>query len=102
MVVLVVYIWDQVMFMMNQFCGVIDMLNYYKNQVGSFDGYLLKFQDVFYYCLFLCFNIGCMKVEFDVMKQVFNKLNLEVQKKVDDVLFKGLDKQQDVMEFDVC
>ncbi len=85
---------------MNQLRGAIDTLNYYKNQAGSLDGYLSKFQDVSYYRSSPCFNIGCTKAEFDAMKQASNKLNSEAQKKANDALFKGLDKQQDAMESD--
>ena len=94
------YIWDQATSTMNQLRGAIDTLNYYKNQAGSLDGYLSKFQDVSYYRSSRCFNIGCTKAEFDAMKQASNKLNSEAQKKANDALFKGLDKQQDAMESD--
>ena len=94
------YIWDQATSTMNQLRGAIDTLNYYKNQAGSLDGYLSKFQDVSYYRSSPCFNIGCTKAEFDAMKQASNKLNSEAQKKANDALFKGLDKQQDAMESD--
>ena len=94
------YIWDQATSTMNQLRGAIDTLNYYKNQAGSLDGYLSKFQDVSYYRSSPCFNIGCTKAKFDAMKQASNKLNSEAQKKANDALFKGLDKQQDAMESD--
>jgi len=94
------YIWDQATSTMNQLRGAIDTLNYYKNQVGSLDGYLSKFQDVSYYRSSPCFNIGCTKAEWDAMNQASNKISSEAQKKANDALFKGLDKQQDAMESD--
>lgn len=94
------YIWDQATSTMNQLRGAIDTLNYYKSQAGGLDGYLSKFQDVAYYRSSPCFNTGCTKAELDAMNQASNKLNSEVQKKANDALFKGLDKQQDAMEND--
>lgn len=94
------YIWDQSTTTMNQLRGAIDTLSYYKNQTGSLDGYLSKFQDVSYYRSSPCFNVGCTKAEFDAMNRTSNKLNSETQKKANDALFKGLDKQQDAMVSD--
>lgn len=95
-----VYIWDQATATMNQLRGAIDTLNYYKNRLGSLDGYLSKFQDVAYYRSSPCFSTGCTKAELDAMIQDSNKLHSEVQKKANDALFKGLDKQQDAMQTD--
>jgi P-type conjugative transfer protein TrbJ len=94
------YIWDQAQSTMNQLRGAIDTLSYYKNQVGSLDGYLSKFQDVSYYRSSPCFNIGCTKAEWDAMTKNSAKLGSEAQKKANDALFKGLDQQQDAMESD--
>lgn len=94
------YIWDQATSTMTQLRGSIDTLSYYKNQAGSLDGYLSKFQNVSYYRSSPCFNIGCTKAEWDAMNQASNSLSSETQKKANDALFKGLDKQQDAMETD--
>jgi type IV secretion system protein TrbJ len=85
---------------MNQLRGAIDTLNYYKNQAGSLDGYLSKFQDVSYYRSSPCFNTGCTKAEWEALSQASSKLSSEAQKKANDALFKGLDRQQDAMETD--
>lgn len=101
MVVLVVYVWDQVQFIINGLMSVVDILNYYKNQVGSIDVYLGKFKDVFYYKGLLCFFLlGCLESECKVMEENCC-LVFELQKKVNDVLFCGFDQQQSNFKFDV-
>lgn len=91
------YIWDQAQSTMNSLRSAIDTLNYYKNQTGSLDAYLSKFRDVAYYRSSPCFNIGCSKAEWEAMNKNQVKLGTEAQKKANEALFKGLDKQQDAM-----
>lgn len=94
------YVWDQAQATMNQLRGAIDTLNYYKNQAGSLDAYLGKFQDVAYYRSSPCFNTGCSKAEWDAMTKSAAKISSEAQKKANDAMFKGLDQQQDAMQND--
>lgn len=94
------YIWDQAQSTMNQLRGAIDTLNYYKNQSGSLDAYLGKFQDVAYYRSSPCYNNGCSRAEWDAMTKGAAKLSSEAQKKANDAMFKGLDQQQDSMVAD--
>jgi P-type conjugative transfer protein TrbJ len=94
------YIWDRATSTMNQLRGAIDTLNYYKNQTGSLDAYLGKFQDVSYYRNSPCFSGGtCTDTERAAMTEN-RRLASESQKKANDALFKGLDQQQDAMEAD--
>ena len=77
-------------------------LNYYKNQLGSLDSYIGKFQDVNYYKGSPCFSAtGCSAAEWTAMKNV-QQLASESQKKANDALFKGLDKQQDNLTADAA
>jgi P-type conjugative transfer protein TrbJ len=85
---------------MNRLRGAIDTLNYYKSQTGSLNAYLSKFQDVAYYRSSPCFNIGCSKAEWDAMNRNAVQLSSEAQKKANDAMFRGLDRQQDAMEVD--
>ncbi|CAG4900531.1 TrbJ/VirB5 family protein [Paraburkholderia gardini] len=43
------YIWDQANQTISKLLQAQDMLNYYKNQAGSIDSYLSRYQDVAYY-----------------------------------------------------
>lgn len=94
------YIWDQAQSTIDGLITATDTLNYYKNQVGSLDSYLSKFQDVSYYRNSPCFsNEGCSDAEFAAMSEN-RRLASESQKKANDALFRGLDKQQDALKSD--
>ncbi|WP_261539734.1 P-type conjugative transfer protein TrbJ [Burkholderia multivorans] len=94
------YIWDQAQSTINGLMQSIDTLNYYKNQAGSIDQYLSKFQDVSYYKSSPCFtSAGCSPVERQAMEQN-RALASESQKKANDALFQGLKKQQDSLQAD--
>ena len=94
------YVWDQAVVTMNRLRGAIDTLNYYKNQTGSLDAYLGKFQDVAYYRNSPCFNAGCSKAEWEAMNRNAVQLGSEAQKRANDAMFRGLDRQQDAIEAD--
>ena len=93
-------IWDQATATMSQLRGSIDTLSYYKNNLGSIDNYLNKFQDTAYYRSSPCYTVaGCTAAQWAAMKDS-ERLGSESQKKATDALFKGLDKQQDAMQTD--
>jgi P-type conjugative transfer protein TrbJ len=94
------YVWDQAVVTMNRLRSAIDTLNYYKNQTGSLDAYLSKFQDVTYYLNSPCFNVGCSKAEWEAMNRNAVQLGSEAQKRANDAMFRGLDRQQDAIEAD--
>ena len=94
------YIWDQANSTINQVMGYIDTLQYYKQQAGSIDHYLAKFQDVNYYRGSPCFaKNGCPSAEWQAM-QTTQRLGSEAQKKANDALFRGLDQQQSQLQQD--
>lgn len=95
------YIWDQAQSTINGLMSAVDTLNYYKTQLGSIDSYLGKFQDVAYYRSSPCFNGtgGCTPAEQAAMAEN-RRLASESQKKANDALFKGLDRQQDALKAD--
>ncbi|KTT27414.1 conjugal transfer protein TrbJ [Pseudomonas oryzihabitans] len=95
------YIWDQAQATMNNLLAAQNTLNYYKNQLGSLDSYLGKFQDVAYYRSSPCFNGlgGCTPTEKAAMEEN-RRLANESQKKANDALFRSLDKQQDALTAD--
>jgi len=92
------YIWDQAQSTINGLMNAVDTLNYYKTQLGSLDSYLGNFQDVDYYRNSPCFNgTGeCTPAEQASMAEN-RRLASESQKKANDALFKGLDRQQDAL-----
>ncbi len=93
-------IWDQAQATMNQLRTSIDTLAYYKNTLGSVDTYLGKFKDMNTYQASRCFSYnGCSQAEWEAM-QASQRLGSEAQKKANDALFHGLDRQQDGMVAD--
>ena len=89
------YIWDQAQSTINGLMNAVNTLDYYRNQLGSVDAYLGKFQDVAYYRSSPCFNGtgGCTPAEQAAMAEN-RRLASESQKKANDALFKGLEQQQ--------
>ena len=88
------YIWDQAQSTINGLMSAVNTLDYYKQQLGSLDSYLGKFQDVSYYKSSPCFSAaGCSAAEWAAMNSV-RQLASESQKKANDALFKGLELQQ--------
>lgn len=94
------YIWDQANQTINQVMGYIDTLKYYKNQAGSIDQYLSKFQNVNYYKNSPCFSKdGCTAAEWQALQQS-QQIGSDSQKRANDALFRGLDRQQDQLQQD--
>lgn len=94
------YIWDQAQSTIDGLMNAVDTLSYYKNQVGSLDAYLGKFQDVGYYRSSPCFSAaGCSEADRAVLAQNRRMAN-ESQKKANDALFKGLESQQGALRND--
>lgn len=94
------YIWDQAQSTMSGLRNSIDTLSYYKNQLGSVDAYLGKFQDTAFYRNSPCYSAnGCTPAQWAAMKDS-QRLGSEAQKKANDGLFRGLNDQQQAMEDD--
>ncbi len=94
------YIWDQAQATINGLMQATDTLNYYRNQLGSIDAYLARFQDVNYYRSSPCFSAsGCSDAERAAMEQN-RQLGSESQKRANDALFRGLDRQQEALRAD--
>ena len=94
------YIWDQAQSTISGLMNAVNTLDYYKNQLGSLDSYIGKFQDVSYYKSSPCFSAsGCSDAERAAMEQN-RRLASESQKKANDALFRSLDKQQEALKAD--
>ncbi|WP_349356355.1 type IV secretion system protein, partial [Escherichia coli] len=65
------YIWDQANSTINKLLQAQDTLNYYKNQAGSLDSYLKRYQDVNYYRASPCFNsnVECTADEISALRK---------------------------------
>lgn len=97
------YIWDQAQATMTSLNSAINTLNTYKQQLGSIDSYLSKFQDLSYYRNSSCFtSAGCSATQFAAVSKDADKLSAESQKKANDAVFKGLDQQQTQLQQDAA
>lgn len=96
------YIWSQAQSTISGLMSAVNTLNYYKNQLGSLDNFLGKFQDVSYYRNSPCFSsAGCSSAEMTAMNNV-RQLASESQKKANDALLRGLDRQQTNIQNDAA
>ncbi|HCU0050475.1 TPA: P-type conjugative transfer protein TrbJ [Proteus mirabilis] len=95
------YIWDQANSTINKLLQAQDTLNYYKNQAGSLDSYLQRYQDVNYYRSSPCFNsnVECTADEIKALQNA-DKNNSEARKKANDAVFKAIDQQQQTLTTD--
>ena len=93
-------IWDAATVTMNQLRGSIDTLNGYKTSLGSIDAYLGKFKDLAGYRNSPCYSYnGCTQAQWAAMTDS-ERLGSESQKKANDALFKGLDRQLEGLQTD--
>ncbi|WP_295452712.1 P-type conjugative transfer protein TrbJ [uncultured Thiodictyon sp.] len=96
------YIWNDAQAVMTKLRGVTDTLAYYKNQTGSIDAYLAKFQDANYYRNSPCYTAtGCSAEEMARLNDNA-ALGSQAQKKANDAAIKGLDQQQDTIQTDAA
>ncbi|AOR64247.1 P-type conjugative transfer protein TrbJ [Pectobacterium wasabiae] len=95
------YIWDQANSTINRILQAQDTLNYYKNQAGSLDSYLKRYQDISYYRSSPCFNsnIECTADEINAIRSA-QQDSSEARKKANDAVFKVIDQQQDTLQAD--
>jgi P-type conjugative transfer protein TrbJ len=95
-----VYLWDQANQVMSKVLSTIDTLESYRQQAGSIDAYLAKFQDVNYYRSSPCFGPnGCTEEEMQALLQS-QTAGSEAQKWANDALIKGLELQQSQLQQD--
>lgn len=95
------YIWDQANSTIKKLLQAQDTLNYYKNQAGSLDSYLKRYQDINYYRSSACFNsnVECTASEISALHEA-EQNSSEARKKANDAVFKAIDEQQDTLQRD--
>nr|BCU00375.1 P-type conjugative transfer protein TrbJ [uncultured bacterium] len=96
------YIWDQANSVMNKLVAAQDTLNYYKNQTGSIDSYLSRYQNVSYYRSSPCFtSVGCSATEMKAVQDA-QADNSDAVKRANDAVLKGVDQQQQTLTTDAA
>jgi type IV secretion system protein TrbJ len=92
--------WDDAQGILSQLLAVTNTIEYYKNQLGSFDKFLSQFQTIDYYRYLPCVGANtCTATDRAKLTEV-NRLSSEAQKKANDALFKGIDLQQQTLSQD--
>jgi len=97
-------VWDQATSTMNKLRGLTDTLNRYKNQVGSIDAYLSKFQNTSTYRSSPCYSgttAGCSAQELAKLNDSVLARS-EMQLNSTKALLKGADSEQDAIEADAA
>jgi len=93
-------IWDAANVTMQQLRTSINTLDHYKASLGSIDAYLRKFRNTSEYRGSPCFSVnGCTQAQWDAMTES-ERLGSESQKRANDALFRGLDRQQESLQTD--
>lgn len=96
------YVWDQANSVMNKLVQAQDTLNYYKNQSGSIDSYLSRYQNVNYYRNSPCFTpAGCSESEMKAVEDA-QADNSEAVKRANDAVLKTVDQQQQTLNTDAA
>jgi len=94
------FTWDKANLTMDNLVSSIDTLNFYKQQAGSMDAYLSRYQNQEHYRKSPCFNGGsCTESERQALLQ--HKENVsEAQKRTNDAMLRGIEQQQTGMQAD--
>ncbi|MFN7835586.1 MAG: P-type conjugative transfer protein TrbJ [Burkholderiaceae bacterium] len=96
------YIWDMANGTINKLLQLQDTLNYYKNQTGSIDAYLSRYQNVGYYRTSPCFtDDGCTPAQRQAVLNA-NANGSEAQKRANDAVLRGVDQQQQTLRADAA
>ncbi|HAT8886252.1 TPA: P-type conjugative transfer protein TrbJ [Legionella pneumophila subsp. pneumophila] len=93
--------WDNANSVINNLLESTDTIDYYKQEAGSLQGYLDRFQSQEYYQKTPCFNGNgqCSAEELKKIKQ--SRLAASVaEKRSNDAMLKGIDKQQQSLKND--
>lgn len=91
--------WDEASLTINNLLQTIDSLKAYKNEAGSLAGYLEHYQTEDYYRQLLAVQGGFNPSQLDVLS-ANQRAASSAQKKANDALILGLDRQQDNLERD--
>ncbi|MFO3122392.1 P-type conjugative transfer protein TrbJ [Legionella pneumophila serogroup 1] len=95
--------WDNANSVINHLLDSTNTLDYYKQEAGSLQNYLDRFQSQEYYQNIPCFNANgqCSQAELATIKQ--SRLSASVaEKRANDALLKGIDTQQQSLKDDAA
>lgn len=93
--------WDNANSIINNLLESTNTIDYYKQEAGGLQGYLDRFQSQDYYQKTACFNGRgqCSAEELRKIKQARIEASV-AQKRANDAMLKGIDKQQQSLKAD--
>ena len=93
--------WDNANSVINNLLESTDTIDYYKQEAGSLQGYLDRFQSQEYYQKTACFNGSGQRSAEELRKIKQARLSASVaEKRANDAMLKGIDKQQQSLKTD--
>jgi type IV secretion system protein TrbJ len=92
--------WDDAQGIVSQLLSLTHTIDYYKNQLGSFDNFLGQFQAIDYYRLLPCIGGNTCTSSDRAKLAENNRFGSEARKKANDAMFRGIDLQQQTMKKD--
>jgi len=91
--------WDNANQVINNLLESTNTIDYYKQEAGSLQGYLDRFQSYDFYQKSRCFNGNCSEKALERLKQSKAQAS-SAEKRANDAMLKGIDKQQHRMKKD--
>lgn len=92
-----IFNWDKTNTTMTNLLGSIDTLKYYKEQTGGLEAYLSRYQTQEHYQASPCLNGStCTEADMQTLRQQ-EVAGSEAQKRANDAMLRGVDKQQAAM-----
>jgi P-type conjugative transfer protein TrbJ len=92
--------WDNAQGTLSQLLSATNTIDQYKNQLGSFNSFLGKFQAIDYYRNLPCVGTNTCTSSDRAKIAESDRLNSEARKKANDALLRGVDLQQQTLQKD--
>jgi P-type conjugative transfer protein TrbJ len=96
------YVWNQAQITTMRLMGAMNTLQYYRNQAGSLDGYLLRYQNPSYYMDSPCFGPNGCTVEERSHLETNRRLNADGEKLANDAMIRSLELQELELQADAA
>ncbi|SEA65596.1 P-type conjugative transfer protein TrbJ [Nitrosospira multiformis] len=96
------YVWNQAQMTTMRLMGAMNTLQYYRNQAGSLDGYLLRYQNPSYYMNSPCFGPNGCTVEERSHLETNRRLNADGEKLANDAMIRSLELQELELQADAA
>jgi P-type conjugative transfer protein TrbJ len=96
------YVWNRAQLTTMRLMNAMNTLEYYRNQAGSLDGYLLRYQNPSYYMNSPCFGPNGCSVEERARLETNRRLNADGEKLANDAMIRSLDLQQAELQADAA